>query len=326
MTVLLLTRSDDNECVERVERAIAERGGASWRLDSDRFPTRIRLATSRGPGGDGATLRDGDRTLDLDEVTAVWHRRTNVAADLPASLSPELRDAARRESFTTLLGTLNGLDAFLLDPQERARRARDKLLQLRVAREAGLEVPRTLATNDPDAVRAFAATCDAGMVAKMMTSFAVHEDGEERVVFTNVVGPDDLAHLGGLAYGPMTFQERVPKRLELRATIVGERVFTASIDSQRLPRAQVDWRREGQELLRHWQPYALPADVERALGALMDQLGLNYGAADFVVTPGGRHVFLEVNPVGEFFWLELHPGLPLSEAIADVLLGRAPRR
>jgi hypothetical protein len=59
---------------------------------------------------------------------------------------------------------------------------------------------------------------------------------------------------------------------------------------------------------------------------LMDCFVLNYGAVDLIVTPDGRHVFLEVNPVGEFFWLEQYPGLPVSDAIADVLLGLSPRR
>lgn len=58
----------------------------------------------------------------------------------------------------------------------------------------------------------------------------------------------------------------------------------------------------------------------------MDYFRLNYGAIDIIVTPDGRHVFLEVNPVGEFFWLERYPGLPIAESIADVLLGRAHRR
>ena len=58
----------------------------------------------------------------------------------------------------------------------------------------------------------------------------------------------------------------------------------------------------------------------------MDRLDLNYGAIDIIVTPDGRHVFLEINPVGEFFWLELRPGFAISDAIADVLLGKCARR
>lgn len=70
----------------------------------------------------------------------------------------------------------------------------------------------------------------------------------------------------------------------------------------------------------------MPSEVEQRLMGLMDYLSLNYGAIDIIVTPDGRHIFLEVNPVGEFFWLERCPGLPISQAIADVLLGRGYRR
>jgi biotin carboxylase len=49
---------------------------------------------------------------------------------------------------------------------------------------------------------------------------------------------------------------------------------------------------------------------------------LHYGAADFILTPDGRHVFLEINPAGEFFWLEKYTGLPLSGAIASLLVSK----
>jgi hypothetical protein len=114
--------------------------------------------------------------------------------------------------------------------------------------------------------------------------------------------------------------------LELRVTIVGDQVLTAAINSQASERAAHDWRRDGVQLLNAWQPYELPSETEAKLLRVMDYFNLNYGAADFIVTPEGRHVFLEVNPGGEFFWLERCPGLPISSAIADVLLGRSNRR
>jgi glutathione synthase/RimK-type ligase-like ATP-grasp enzyme len=60
--------------------------------------------------------------------------------------------------------------------------------------------------------------------------------------------------------------------------------------------------------------------VAAKLLQFMEHFGLNYGAIDIIVTVDGRYVFLEVNPVGEFFWLELYAGLPISNAIADLLL------
>jgi glutathione synthase/RimK-type ligase-like ATP-grasp enzyme len=328
MSVLIITRSDDNESVSFVEEAIKARGGGSFRFDTDLFPTEVRMVARSGAGGaERLTLASRAGEVDLNEVKAVWHRRVNVAGRLPREMDAQLRFASAGESRAAAMGLLASLKVFRMDEEQRIRRAEHKLLQLRVAREVGLEVPRTLVTNDPEAVRAFAPTCGGGMVTKMLSSFAVYDErGGEHVVFTNRVRAEDLEDLAGLRLCPMTFQESVPKRLELRATVVGGRVFTASIDSGSSARAADDWRREGAAFAEEWQTYRLPPDIEARLLRLADEFGLNYGAADFILTPDGRHVFLEINPAGEFFWLEHQPGLPISSAIADVLLGLAPRR
>lgn len=326
MTVLIITHSGDNESVESVTRAVAERGGRAVRLDTDRFPSEVRLAARYG-GGERVTFAAGGGEFDLSEVEAVWHRRLSVAARLPRGMDAQLRAASVGESRAALLGVLAGLKAFRVDHEQAIRRAEQKPLQLRVARELGMEVPRTLVTNDPAAVREFYEACGGRLITKMLSSFAVYDrEGRENVVFTNPVGPEDLEDLMGLSLCPMTFQERVEKRLELRATVVGRRVFTASIDSQTSARAAHDWRRDGVALVDEWRPHELPSEVERRLLSLMDFFGLNYGAADFILTPDGRHVFLELNPSGEFFWLEHGPGLDISGALAEVLLGLAPRR
>ena len=106
----------------------------------------------------------------------------------------------------------------------------------------------------------------------------------------------------------------------MRPTIVGKQLFTASIDSQQLPQARSDWRRRGIALLKQWKHYQLPPAIETKLLKLMNYFGLNYGAIDLILTPDERYVFLEVNPVGEFFWLELYANLPISQAIAEILL------
>ena len=327
MTVLIITRSDDNESVSMVARAIERKGGRSVRFDTDRYPTEVRLSAYYGRGDEERlTLTNDEGEFNLREVTAVWHRRLNYGARLPATLDRQLRQASIAEARAAAHGMLAGLKAFRVDAVQHIRHAENKQLQLQVARELGLEIPRTLTTNDPSAVRAFAAECEGGMVTKMLSSFAVYEEGRELVVFTNPVKPEDLADLSGLRLCPMTFQEMIPKALELRVTVVGDRVMSASIDSQSSERAAHDWRRDGLRMIQDWQPYELPREVEEKILRLMDYFVLNYGAIDIIVTPDGRHVFLEVNPVGEFFWLERYAGLPISDAIADVLLGRSHRR
>jgi len=318
--VLIVTFSADNDSVQRVMDAVAARDGIAYRFDTDRFPTELQIACHYG-GGKAGPLRltcQGE-DLDLRTVTAVWYRRVAIGQRIPATMDPRLRRPAIDESHAAVYGLITSLDAFHLDQVQRVRRAESKQLQLKIAHEVGLRIPRTLITNQPDAVRQFARECEQGMIMKTLTSFSVYEADKQHMVFTNVVGHEDLEHVGDLRYCPAIFQERLPKALELRATIVGERVFTASIDSQQSENARVDWRRDGIGLIDSWQHHALPGEVERALLEVMHALRLNYGAADLILTPQGEYVFLEVNPNGEFLWLDKHLGLPLSSAIADLL-------
>ena len=326
MSVLIITKSDDNESIALVTEAIRERGGRAYRFDTDRFPTELKLVAAQDKTSERVTVSGPEGDLDLSGVTAIWHRRLNVGGRLPDSMDQQLRQACVGESRAAFYGLLASLKAFRLDRAPYIRHAENKQLQLRVAAELGLETPRTLITNDPGSVRDFMRACQGRVITKMLSSFAIYEDGQEKVVFTNPVSPADLENLEGLSFCPMTFQEMVPKALELRVTMVGDRVFAASIDSQSSDRAAHDWRRDGLGMIDDWKEYELPEDVTGRLLRLMDYFGLNYGAADIIVTPEGRHVFLEVNPAGEFFWLERAPGLAISKAIADVLLGRSLRR
>jgi glutathione synthase/RimK-type ligase-like ATP-grasp enzyme len=326
LDVLVLTKSDDNVCVDTVSKAIEKRGGHAIRFDTDRFPDGAGLSYRTDGIGDRATLAVGNARHDLGRLSAVWYRRTHPASRLPETMETQLRRASVRESAAAFYAMIHGLPAFHLDPIANVQRARNKLAQLRAAREAGLAIPRTLISNDPDEVRAFADACAGNVVTKMLTSFAVYEEGKEKVVFTTPLGEKDLEDLSGLRYCPMVFQERVEKESELRITIVGRRVFAASVDSQSLERASVDWRREGLALVEDWKEYDLPGEVRDRLFRVLDAFGLEFGAIDVIVTPSGDHVFVEVNPIGEFFWLERHPGFPISDAIASVLLEPSERR
>ena len=320
MTVLIITHSQDNKSILMVSRAIQERGGKVFRFDSDRFPTEVQLEASMLHGTERLILSDGRDQVDLRDVTAVWYRRIATGRDIPTAMETQLRHASIQESRITVQGMIASIDAFHLDCYASVQRAKNKQLQLQMAQRYGLRTPRTLITNRPEAVRQFVQACEGPVITKMMASFAVYEQGQEQVVFTNQVTPDDLTDLDGLRYCPMTFQEEIPKALELRVTIVGQRVFAAAVDSQRLPGARYDWRRKGVALVRAWQPYDLPQDIADKLRQLMAYFGLHYGAIDVIVTPQGEYVFLEINPVGEFFWLELYSEQPISQALAETLL------
>ena len=321
-TVLLVTKSTDNDSVALVTRALEARGARVFRLDTDRFPTEVRLALHQPRGR--STLRADDAELVLGDVDAVWYRRVAIAERLPQDMDRQDRDAAIKESRATLLGMLESFDCFVMDPVSTVRASEHKPRQLELACALGLDVPRTLTTNDPEAVRGFWDQCGGRVVVKALSSFAIYDDaGREQVVFTSQLAADDLEHLEQLSLAPLTFQEHLDKAVELRVTLIGGRVFAAAVDSQALDRSRIDWRRGGRELIGAWTRYALPDAVAERLLQLTARLGLSYGAADFVVTPDGRHVFLEINPAGEWFWLDdVFGPRALSTAIAETLIQR----
>jgi len=217
------------------------------------------------------------------------------------------------------------LKAFQLDPVHRLRVASNKLYQHRVAVEVDLHIPRTVVTNDDLEVHRLAEQFPGGIVSKMHEPFTRHagEATYERVLTTRL-DKRELTDLNGLDLCPMIFQEDIPKKVELRVIVVGNHVFAGELDHQADSVNRDDWRVD--QNINVWRSSKLPEDVTTKLLKMMTLLGLNYGAVDMILTPDGRYVFLEVNVQGMYSWIEEATGLPISAAIADLLVGATPPR
>jgi len=321
--IVMLTHTADFTGMLKVLRDRLEaRGAEVMRFDTDRFPTEARAGFAQESDREVLYFSVDGQEIRVEPDDAIWYRRANWGGQLPQEMERQLRQGAVAESKALLRGMLAAAPCFVLDPPELVRWRGHKPAQQRLARELGLATPRTLMTNDAEQARAFIDSCPTGAIAKMLAAFPVYDEhGEEQVVFTTALNHDHLNQLDGLRYSPMVFQEQLRKRVELRITVIGARMFAAAIDSQGTAGAETDWRERGVTLLRSWTPYTLPPEIERALERYMERIGMQYSAIDMIVEPDGRHVFLEANPAGECFWLEFNsPKFPFSEALADVLL------
>lgn len=314
--VLAFARPDDPS-LPLVSAALARRGGELSLVDLPAFPARLSLSLSVGPGAE--PLRVGGYRL--DDFGACWIRHLEVGAGLPAELAPEHRAACQALASATLSSALECLDGFVLDPLTRLHAAPMKPRQGRLAAACGLEVPRTLVSNDPAAIRAFAARCGGRVVAKMIDSGTVlFGEGEAAEVLpTLLLSLEDLQDLPGIELSPMIFQELIDKQLEARVTVVGRRLFSAAVRTGDI----VDMRQDP-ALIAGLRPCPLPPALESALLEMVRRVGLNFATFDLILTPEGRWVFLEMNTVSFFDHVERHAGLPISDAIAELLLGLAP--
>ncbi|WP_315823842.1 MvdC/MvdD family ATP grasp protein [Paraflavitalea speifideaquila] len=324
--ILIVTHSADNSSTQIVIDHIREAGAEAIRLDVDRYPLETGLTTLYSAEGWRIQLTTDGMVHELEDVTAVWYRRGyNLGKGLQTVVEAPYLPATIEEVKRTLLGMVEGLNAFHLGRNSVYRRLDSKEEQLKVAVRNGLLVPPTCISNDPQQVSRFIDKHER-VVSKMQSSFAIYREGEEEVVFTNTVNAAHLEQLDALRYCPMVFQQQLEKKLELRVTIVGQAIFAFSIDSQQTRDAKVDWRKEGAGMVNDWQPYLLPDYMQSRLLAFMDSYGLNYGAIDLILTPEEEYYFLEINAAGEYFWLDKLCHHAISRQIAAVLMESAPRR
>lgn len=130
--------------------------------------------------------------------------------------------------------------------------------------------------------------------------------------------PDGLASID---YAAHLFQPFVTSTYAIRLTVVGQRFHAVRIDAGS-DRARTDWRSDYDNL--SYQVIELPGDTKRAVAAYMKLSGLHYGAFDFLAHPDGHLVVLEVNPEGNYSWIEEETTLPITSSIAEFLTGDNP--
>jgi glutathione synthase/RimK-type ligase-like ATP-grasp enzyme len=322
--ILILSEKSDLH-VYRVLSLIRARGQECHLVQPSEFPGRLQVSAEFDSLGDRQhlTLLDG-RVLDLQKTKAVWYRRPE-AARLSSELSPHEERFVASECAYTIAGLYALLsDAHWINPLAAKRAADNKLWQLRLARQLGFRIPPSIVTNDPAEARRFYAAHSGRVIYKPLTQSMIEGDQASadpaqrmKLVYATLIEQLPPEELERVSFCPVMLQPYVDKQFELRITVVGDAVFAAEIRSQEHPDARHDWRCASLEIA--YRPHTLPGDVEALVRRLMAALHLHYGAIDMIVTPEGEYVFLEINPDGNYNWIEQAANLPISEAIAESL-------
>ncbi|MGA8664433.1 MAG: hypothetical protein WB809_05130 [Thermoplasmata archaeon] len=272
--------------------------------------------------------------LDLASVTCVWCGISIPRIHVPGmDLAHELLAMEEWSSFLSSLFYLIPSTPWV-NPLDSGRRSGSKLFAASIAASLGLATPDSLVTSDPDRIGPFLASHGNELALKVLThrSFTTRLEGVDWVVWTNRVTAGDprLQNLVFARLSPVFLQEYVRKRSEIRAYVVGSQVYAVEIFSQEDPETAVDWRRYPtlptpsgpKDDLERWRcaPITLPAELTAKLVALAARLGLRYSAMDLIVRESGEFVFLEANDGGAWGWIEQRTQIPLTRAIASLLI------
>lgn len=317
--MLLIISAELDDSVGLVMPKLKARGVPVLWWDEADFPEHTLINVELLDGNCHQTLTYRGVSYDLAEITAVWHRRPG-----PPSASSVTHPTHRVYAEEAARRVLDGV--YDLMPADRWMPARpkemvrvdDKLLHLRRAMELGFAIPDTVVSNDPEQLVPVWRRAGGRLIAKSIDHrpFSVRE--EEHQIYTTRVDRRDLAGRHRIRHSPVILQPNLAKTVELRATVVGDQVFTAQIDSQSSRLTRQDWRHY-EDVGVAYAPHRLPAEVEERCVRLVASLGLSFGAIDLILTPGGEYVFVELNVTGQWGFVELLTGLPISDAIAEWL-------
>lgn len=338
--ILIATNSRDWPTIGPVEESIRSQGYKVIVYESDKVLSGEKKLSLSLATDDKAPVAAYDKhRFSRDSIGAAWYRRAAMLTPgAPAwigqlqLLAKMVRDNAKVD----IAGELNRLQVQAetvslqkgvwsliaekrwLNAPETIQNAENKISQLAIAKDLGFEIPATVVSNSWDSIRKKLAS---PIIVKMPRGVLWDDKGGLKVMYSSILDDAKLDDLASVAPYPAIYQAYIPKQREWRVTVVGDAVFSAAIDTTEA--AKDDWRRL-QSQPEHVRFYIPKDDLDLTIKTMclqfLSKLGLRFGAFDLITRPDGSTVFLEMNPNGQFMWLEKQLGLPISSAIGAELV------
>lgn len=315
--MILLATNEEDITTDFIVLELQRRGLPFFRLNSERLSEGF---SSFSPTEDGKSwlIHWQDRELDLSKVKAGYYRRPGIPTASERISDDAAKQYAASEWRSLLASLLNAIEPLWLNSPLKIQTAENKPLQLCLAKQIGLPVPRSIVTNCYNDIIAFMKTSP--VIIKPLREALVTISGEEKVLFTTLLNANDLsaADVESIKACPVIMQDHVSKALDIRVTVVGNRVLAAEIHSQDREETKTDWRNTSRLDLLH-RAHTLPPEVSEKCIGLTQKLGLRFGAIDLILDKNGVYWFLEINPNGQWAWIENRTNLKISSAIVDEL-------
>lgn len=190
-----------------------------------------------------------------------------------------------------------------------------KLEQLTNAQKLGLLVPETLLTQDEISLGQFFEKHNKEIIVKPLGRATIErQDGNsDSVIFTNRVTEHDIEDLKDLQSCPTLFQHAIPKKADVRITIVDRSMYAMELTAQdEQGNQRCDIRRNNMSDV-SYRGIDIPIPIANKIARLMKLYELRFAAIDMVIGKDDRWYFLEVNPNGQWAWIDLYGGASIFE-------------
>lgn len=315
--ILILTNKWDLT-TDFVVRKLRQRGHEFLRLNTEALASEV--ATITLPDFHILVSKQGELYDLTDDVGVIWNRRPGKPFDdVPSEDRPSA--ATQRyvnDQWYSWLEALQLLqDVTWINHPYANSLMESKIRQLRLASKLGFSVPETIISNDPVAARRQLRKWGGNMIAKALYSPLIEEPEQDFFIFTNELDQIDSSDDEAIKVSPSIFQKPIAPKMDYRVTVVGEDVFPVKIESADGLPVNLDWRTQKENL--QFRLCRLPTKIEELCRHYVEQCGLLFGAID-LIEHQNEFFFLEINPNGEWGWLQEPTGVPIAESLCDLMI------
>ena len=244
--------------------------------------------------------------LQKKDLCSIYYRKPSVP-NLDKFQS-EYRVMIAKDIISIVNGIADEFYGRVLSRPSVLRRAENKVLQLLYAARKNFLFPGSYIGNSAEIANNL---FDSQMIIKPITTGKLLINGQTELYHTMYFHPIKEQ----ISLMPVYVQKYTEKKYEVRLTFIDNQVFPIRIDSNN----KLDWRMDYAG--NTYQEIELPQYIYDACKSMLDEFGLAFGAFDFIVDKNDEWVFLEVNPNGQWLWLECACKLPISKSIVSYLLG-----
>lgn len=297
-TVLIFTSSID----ETVSYIINRHSNLAdlFRIDIDKFNDYEFSITDIG-----WSISDGIRTETDKTIKSIYYRKPMLPNI--STFEPQYHRMIQRDIISVINGIADSFPCKVLTKPSLLRKTENKIYQLMYAARHGFQIPQSYIGNKNDATEEYRESN--AIIKPLTTGKTCGENGWELYQTSLFHGVEE-----DISLTPVYLQKYILKQYEVRLTIINGQIYPVRIDTI----SKLDWRADYEN-----HKYTLidcPGEIKQKCLKMMNDFHLSFGAFDFIVTPDNEWVFLEVNPNGQWLWLEKCLNLDISDQIVRWLV------
>jgi glutathione synthase/RimK-type ligase-like ATP-grasp enzyme len=187
-------------------------------------------------------------------------------------------------------------------------KAEIKPYQLFIANKIGFKVPETLITNKTKKLNFD------HIAIKSIDTAIINLGEKEGFVYTEIYKKNEITEEKFLS--PFFMQQGLVPKIDIRVTVIEEEVIAIKIFKSDIEEINIDWRRIKDEL--NYEIINLPNEIKQLCIDFLKEFNLKFGGIDLVFH-NGNYYFIEINPTGEWSWLQQNTGYKIDTVIVNSL-------